>query len=95
MGFLFVYINRDDFDIFQKQEQGTRIGWVSDIHADRFKKRDVDSGMLYPKQYMEYLPKAFEAMKDEGISVVIATGDNTNSVDDYYARDLKEIADEK
>jgi len=73
----------------------TKIGWVTDIHADRFKKRDVDSGIIYPKKYMEYLPKTLDAMKDEGVDVVIATGDNTNSGDDNYARDLKRIADEK
>lgn len=72
-----------------------KIGWVTDIHADRFKKRDVDSGKLYPKKYKEYLPKVFEVMKAENIDVVIATGDNTNSGDDNYAVDLARIAKEK
>lgn len=72
-----------------------KIGWVTDIHADRFKKRDVDSGKLYPIKYTEYLPKAFDAMKADGVNVVIATGDNTNSGDDNYARDIKKITDEK
>lgn len=89
----FVFVKKDDLGVFQEKE--AKIGWVSDIHADRFKKRDVDSGLLYPKKYLEYLPKVFKAMKDEGIEVVIATGDNTNSGDDNYARDLKRIAEEK
>ncbi|MFA6973558.1 MAG: metallophosphoesterase [Parcubacteria group bacterium] len=93
VGILFIATKK--FSKQQIMEGGTRIGWVSDIHADRFKKRDVDSGLLYPKKYMEYLPKVFDAMKDEGINVVIATGDNTNSGDDNYARELKRIAEEK
>ena len=72
-----------------------KIGWVSDIHADRFKRRDVDSGLLRPKKYKEYLPKVFDAMRAEGINVVIATGDNTNSGDEKYAEDIERIAKEK
>lgn len=73
----------------------TKIGWISDIHADRFKRRDVDSGLMVPRQYTDYLPKAFEAMRSQGIDTVIATGDNTNSGDDNYARAIRHIAQEK
>ncbi|MEI7621363.1 MAG: metallophosphoesterase [Candidatus Moraniibacteriota bacterium] len=80
---------------FSKNEQIEKIGWLSDIHADRFKRRTVDSGTLYPRQYQDYLPKVFDAMKQQGIQIVIATGDNTNSGDDNYARELAKIAQEK
>lgn len=72
-----------------------KIGWISDIHADRFKRRDVDSGLLIPRRYKDYLPQVFDAMQRQGVDTVIATGDNTNSGDDNYARDLAHIAREK
>lgn len=77
------------------EQEYEKIGWVSDIHADRFKKRDVASGRIYPKQYKEYLPKVFDELRKQGIGTVIASGDNTNSGDDNYARDLVRIAKEK
>lgn len=73
----------------------TKIGWITDIHADRFKRRTVDSGTIYPRQYSDYLPKVFDEMRAQGIDTVIATGDNTNSGDDNYARELAAIAKEK
>lgn len=76
-------------------EQYEKIGWVTDIHADRFKHRDVPSGMMFPRQYSDYLPKVFDDMRSHGIDTVIATGDNTNSGDNNYARAIKHIADEK
>lgn len=72
-----------------------KIGWVSDIHADRFKRRQVDSGLLFPRHYKDYLPKVFDEMKAQGIDTVISTGDNTNSCDDNYSEDIKKIAAEK
>jgi len=72
-----------------------KIGWVTDIHADRFKHRDVPSGMLYPRQYSDYLPRVFDDLRSRGIDTVIATGDNTNSGDDNYARALSHIAQQK
>lgn len=77
------------------QDKSIKIGWVSDIHADRFKRRDVPSGLMFPRQYKDYLPKVFDAMRQQGITTVIATGDNTNSGDDNYARALVEIAQQK
>lgn len=74
---------------------GAKIGWVSDIHADRFKRRDIPSGLMFPRRYSDYLPKMFDAMRQQGINTVIATGDNTNSGDENYARDLERIAKEK
>jgi len=76
----------------QKDE---RIGWVSDIHADRFKRRDINSGLMFPRRYSDYLPQVFDDLRQRGIDTVIATGDNTNSGDDNYARVLKHIAEEK
>lgn len=93
VGFYAFVFKKYENRFFVKSE--IKIGWVTDIHADRFKKRDVDSGKLYPKQYKIYLPKVFDAMLSEGIDAVIATGDNTNSGDDNYARDILRIADEK
>ncbi|MDR3558914.1 MAG: metallophosphoesterase [Candidatus Pacebacteria bacterium] len=72
-----------------------KVGWITDIHADRFKHRDVDSGMIYPRQYSYYLPKVFNALEAQGIDTVIATGDNTNSGDDNYAMAIEKIAQEK
>lgn len=71
-----------------------KLGWISDIHADRFKRRQVDSGLLYPRQYEDYLPEVFREMKKQGVKTVVATGDNTNSGDDNYSKDLKRIARE-
>ncbi len=75
--------------------RSVKIGWVSDIHADRFKRRQVESGLLYPRQYSDYLSKVFDAMRKQGINTVISTGDNVNSGDDWYAKDLARIAHQK
>ena len=83
------------YDWFSGYNRSVKIGWISDIHADRFKRRQVESGLLFPRQYSDYLPKVFDAMRKQGINTVIATGDNTNSGDDKYARDLALIAREK
>ncbi len=72
-----------------------KIGLLTDIHADRYKRRSVDSGTIYPRQYDEYLPKVFDKMRERGIDTVIATGDNVNSGKDDYARSLAKIAEEK
>ena len=79
----------------QKNTKFEKIGWITDIHADRFKRRTIDSGTIYPRKYEDYLPKALDAMREQGIDMVIATGDNTNSGDDNYARELSKIAQEK
>lgn len=84
--------------VFKSQgyaQKNEKIGWVTDIHADRFKRRSVDSGTIYPRQYSDYLPKVFNAMRERGIDTVIATGDNANSGDDNYGRALAKIAQEK
>ena len=73
----------------------TKIGWISDIHADKFKRRTVDSGTIYPKRYGEYLNKVFDDLSDEGIYTVISTGDNTNTSGSDYARNIEMIAQEK
>lgn len=79
----------------EKKVAPNKIGWISDIHADRFKRRDVNSGLMIPREYSTYLPQVFDAMQRQGVDTVIATGDNTNSGDDNYARDLSHIAQEK
>jgi len=72
-----------------------KISWVTDIHADRFKRRTVDSGTIYPKKYTEYLSKVFKKLKKQKINSVISTGDNTNSGDDNYADELMRITNEE
>jgi predicted phosphodiesterase len=69
-----------------------RVGWISDIHADRFKRRDVPSGLMFPRQYGDYLTSVFDDMQKQGIMTVVATGDNTNTGDVGYAQDLARIA---
>jgi predicted phosphodiesterase len=89
---------RRDIPFFKKSDfaqKYEKIGWVSDIHADRFKRRDINSGLMFPRRYSDYLPKVFDALQSQGIDTVIATGDNTNSGDDNYARVLEHIAKEK
>jgi predicted phosphodiesterase len=76
-------------------QKNGKIGWVTDIHADRFKRRSVDSGTLYPRQYADYLPEIFDELSNQGIETVLATGDNTNSGDDNYAQELAKIAQRK
>jgi predicted phosphodiesterase len=80
--------------LFVKDDQ-SKIGWVSDIHADRFKRRDISSGLMFPRKYSDYLPKVFDDLQRRGVHTVVATGDNTNSGDDNYAKELARIADEK
>ena len=81
------------FDFFHGYTHGgSRVGWISDIHADRFKRRTVDSGTLYPKSYSVYLPKVFDELRKQGITTVISDGDNTNAGDTYYAEELEKIA---
>ncbi len=89
---------RRDMPFFKKSDfaqEHEKIGWVSDIHADRFKRRDINSGLMFPRRYSDYLPQVFSALQNQGIDTVIATGDNTNSGDDNYARVLERIAQEK
>jgi 3',5'-cyclic AMP phosphodiesterase CpdA len=86
---------REAKEVIFPREVKDHIGWITDIHADRFKRRDVDSGLMYPRKYREYLPKVFDALKAQGIDTVIATGDNVNSGDDNYSRDIDKIAWEK
>jgi predicted phosphodiesterase len=83
------------YDWFTGFNRSIKIGWISDIHADRFKRRQVESGLLYPRQYSDYLLKVFDALRKQGINTVISTGDNVNSGDDGYAKDLVRIAREK
>lgn len=83
------------YDWFTGYDKSTRVGWVTDIHADRFKHRFVESGMLYPREYSDYLPKVFDALRSQGITTVISTGDNVNSGDDAYAAELVKIARER
>ena len=91
----FLYRNVPFFKKPGFAEENQKIGWVSDIHADRFKRRDINSGLMFPRRYSDYLPKVFDALENQGIDTVIATGDNTNSGDDNYARVLEHIAQEK
>lgn len=84
--------------VFKSQgyaEKNEKIGWVTDIHADRFKRRSVESGTVYPKQYEEYIPKVFDALRAQGINTVFTSGDNVNSGDDNYGRALERMAQEK
>lgn len=87
-----------DVPFFKKADfaqEDEKIGWISDIHADRFKRRDINSGLMFPRRYSDYLPQVFDALQSQGIDTVIATGDNTNSGDDNYARVLEHIVQEK
>ncbi len=86
------YFTYDQLTGFGKTK---KIGWVSDIHADRYKHRLVESGMLYPRQYDVYLPKVFDALRKQGIQTVLSTGDNVNSGDTGYASELVRLAKEK
>lgn len=85
---LFCFTNKSDSGV-------KKIGWVTDIHADRFKKRAVDSGKLYPKKYLIYVPKVFKELKKQKVRTVISTGDNTNSGDDNYAEELMRLTNEE
>lgn len=87
---LFFYVNKYGRQYFVKNE--TKIGWVTDIHADNLKKAGSDSGILHPEKYVEYLPKVFDAMHAEGIDVVIATGDSINSNGNKHAEKVLQIA---
>jgi len=89
----FIYLSIADR--ISGMEDGNKIGWISDVHADRFKRRDIPSGLMFPRQYSKYLPKVFDAMRQQGINTVIATGDNTNSGDNGYAQDLARMAHQK
>lgn len=73
-------------------KDATKIGWVTDIHADRFKRRTVESGTLFPRNYSEYLPKVFDSLRRQGVVTVLATGDNVNSGDENYAEELAKLA---
>ena len=83
------------YDVLTGFGKTKKIGWVSDIHADRYKHRLVESGMLYPRQYDVYLPKVFDALRKQGVQTVLATGDNVNSGDTGYAAELVRLAKEK
>lgn len=85
----YLYATRDLFGAASNKNQ---IGWVSDIHADIFKRRTVDSGTLYPRQYSEYLNKVFNELREKKITTIVATGDNANSGDAEYGKELAKLA---
>ncbi len=86
------WLRFSDFVHGYDQSKPTKLGWVTDIHADRFKRRTVESGTLFPKSYSEYLPKVFDELRFQGINTVLATWDNVNSGDEGYGEELAKIA---
>lgn len=78
---------------YKKNSSLSVIGVVSDIHAANDKKRTVDgSAYGFPRKYKEYFPFALSEMKKQGVSVVLALGDNTNVGKSHYAKNLIQIA---
>jgi 3',5'-cyclic AMP phosphodiesterase CpdA len=69
------------------------IGVVTDIHAANDKQRLVEGNVYgFPRKFKTYFPYALEEMKKQGVSVVLALGDNTNVGKSHYAKDLVEMA---
>ena len=91
----FLKRNVPGFKVPGYAQQGEKIGWITDIHADRFKRRTVESGTIYPREYEVYIPKIFDALRAQGIDTVVTTGDNVNSGDSNYSRALEKMAEEK
>lgn len=87
---IIIFLNKQNFFA------STKIAWITDIHADEKEKIDGGrSGMLYSSLYEEYFSNFLEKMKNEGVEIVISTGDNTNDGENEYAKKLKEIEDKK
>lgn len=79
--------------LFPSVASAQKIGWITDIHAGKNKKREVSkTNILYPKKYDKYLSKVFKKMKKQGITQVVATGDNTNLGEKKYAKKIVKLA---
>jgi 3',5'-cyclic AMP phosphodiesterase CpdA len=62
-----------------------KIGWITDIHAGAVKKKKKSAtNIFYPRSYRQYLNQALTEMQDEGIEVVIISGDVTD-----HSREIK------
>lgn len=64
------------FPLFSHAE---RIGWVTDIHAGATKKKKKSAtNIFYPRYYKQYLVQVLTEMRDEGVELVIISGDITD-----------------
>lgn len=90
---ILVIVFAGSFFYYKRVNSLTAIGVISDIHAANDKQRMVD-GLVYgyPRKYKEFFPFALEAMKKQGVSVVLALGDNTNVGKSHYAENLVGMA---
>jgi predicted phosphodiesterase len=76
---------------FPLHTSAMNLGIVSDMHADSKSTRKAGKSTVYPSKAVSYFEKAVKAMKTQGVDVIIALGDNTNSGKKKYYKQLKKI----
>lgn len=75
---------------------GSKIGLVTDIHAGSGQKNGANGTVrAYPRVYKQHFSATLDEMKKEGINLVIALGDNTNTGKIMNAETLVEIVKNK
>lgn len=74
-----------------------KIGWVTDIHAGATKKKKKSAtNIFYPRYYRQYLAQALTEMQNEGVGLLVISGDITDhSRETKYARRVKNLLKEK
>ncbi|MDI6778406.1 MAG: metallophosphoesterase [Patescibacteria group bacterium] len=74
-----------------------KVGWVTDIHAGSTKKKKKSAtNIFYPRYYRQYLAQALTEMKNEGIELLIISGDITDhGRQTRYAKRVENLVKEK
>ncbi|PIU78337.1 MAG: hypothetical protein COZ28_02955 [Candidatus Moranbacteria bacterium CG_4_10_14_3_um_filter_44_15] len=70
-----------------------KIGWITDIHAGSAKKKKKSAtNIFYPRYYKQYLAQALTEMKNEGIEIIVISGDITDhSREVRYVKRIRSI----
>jgi 3',5'-cyclic AMP phosphodiesterase CpdA len=74
-----------------------KIAILADIHAASQKTRKMGDtkNIVYPNMYETVFPDTLKQLKNDGFSLIIGLGDNTNDSSEVHARKLKEMSDEQ
>ncbi|MFA5776855.1 MAG: metallophosphoesterase [Parcubacteria group bacterium] len=98
LGFIFSrkLLDGDCPEILEKKV--FRVSFVSDIHAGSQDRRSMEQNtpgnVIYPADFVEFLPEALNEMKLEGVSLLVSLGDQFNTPSLKYAQVMKDIIDQ-
>jgi len=74
-----------------------RIGWITDIHAGSAKKKKKSAtNVFYPRYYKQYLSQVLVELQNEGIGLLIISGDITeHSRQTKYVKRIRAMLKER